>query len=126
MSNILVIEDSRMMQVYLQRALERAGHTVEAWMPGSAMEIMDKVAELSPDLVLCDYQMAGANGATVARMVRRVDPHLPVLVLTAFHDVQMEANLLRLGVRRVLDKPIPPADLAVAVEEALSPVGREA
>lgn len=113
-----------MMRLYVRRALEKAGHTVVDWMPASAMEIPDKVAELSPDLVVCDYQMDGANGATVARMVRRSDPNLPILVLTAFHEDQMEANLLRLGVRRVLDKPIPHEELAAAVAEALRPVSQ--
>lgn len=124
MSRILVIDDSRMMRLYLRRALERAGHDVVEWMPLSAMEIPDKVAELAPDLVLCDYQMEGANGATVARMVRRMDPDLPVLVLTAFHEDQMEANLLRLGVRRVLGKPILHEDLAEAVAESLRPAAQ--
>lgn len=119
MAKILVIDDSRMMRLYLRRALERARHAVVEWTPGSAMEIPDKVAEVEPDLVLCDYQMEGANGATVARMVRRTDPDLPLLVLTAFHEDQMVANLLRLGVYRVLGKPILHADLAEAVAEAL-------
>ncbi len=121
MPKILVIDDSRMMRLYLRRALEKAGHDVVEWTPLSAMEIPDRVAELAPDLVLCDYQMDGANGDTVARMVRRADPGLPMLVLTAFHGDQMEANLLRLGVRRVLDKPILHEDLALAVAEALRP-----
>ena len=110
-----------MMRLYLRRALEKAGHDVVEWTPLSAMEIPDKMAELAPDLVLCDYQMDGANGDTVARMVRRADPGLPMLVLTAFHGDQMEANLLRLGVRRVLDKPILHEDLALAVAAALRP-----
>jgi DNA-binding NarL/FixJ family response regulator len=124
-SKILVIDDSRMMRLYLRRALEKAGHAVEEWMPLSAMEIPDKITELAPDLVLCDYQMDGANGATVARMVRRVDPELPILVLTAFHEDQMEINLLRLGVRRVLNKPILHSDLTQAVDEALQGTGQE-
>jgi CheY-like chemotaxis protein len=108
-----------MMRLYLRRCLEKAGHEVEEWVPQSAMEIPDKITAAAPDLVLCDYQMAGANGVTVARMVRKANPHLPMLVLTAFHADEMEANLLRLGVRRVLAKPIHHEDLAQAVAEAL-------
>ncbi len=107
------------MRLYLRRCLEKAGHEVEEWVPPSAMEIPDKIAAAAPDLVLCDYQMAGANGATVARMVRKANPHLPMLVLTAFHAGEMEANLLRLGVRQVLAKPIHHVALVQAVAEAL-------
>ncbi len=126
MSKLLIIDDCRMMRLYLRRCLEKAGHDVAEWVPGSAMEIPERIAELSPDLVLCDYQMAGANGATVARMVRRADPELPMLVITSFQEDQMEANLLRLGVRRVLGKPIRHEDLLQAVQEALRPAQLEA
>ena len=126
MAKILVIDDCRMMRLYLRRCLEKAGHEVEEWAPGSAMEILELVAGLKPDLVLCDYLMAGANGATVARMVRKADPEVPLLVITAFQEDQMASHLLRLGVRRVLDKPIRHEDLAQAVEEALKPVPLEA
>ena len=125
MPRVLVIDDCRMMRFYLRKCLEKAGHEVEEWVPESAMDIPGKVSQLGPDLVLCDYQMAGANGATVARMVRKVDPRVPMLVLTAFHERQMEANLLRLGVRRVLDKPIHHEALAQAVDDALQAVGQE-
>lgn len=119
MARILIIDDCRMMRLYFRRCLEGSGHAVEEWTPGSAMEVPDRLAEARPDLVLCDYQMTGANGATVARMVRRVDPDLPMVVVTAFHEPQMEAHLRRLGVQKVLAKPIRPEDLVGAVEGAL-------
>lgn len=125
MPKILVMDDSRMMSLYLRRCLEKAGHQVVEWTPASAAEIAAMVANLAPDLVLTDYFMQGSNGATVTRMVKQAFPAMPMLVLTAFREPEMEATLLRLGVHHVLDKPIPEGLLNLAVAEALAEAAEE-
>ena len=112
-----------MMRVYLRRCLEKGGFEVEEWVPLSAMEIPDKVTDLAPDLLLTDYSMTGCNGSTVARMAQKTNPDLPIIVLTAFMNEDMESNLVRLGVKRVLTKPITSQDLLKAVQEVMAEVG---
>jgi len=119
-TKILVIDDSKMMRLYLRRCLERAGYEVEDWESPSAMEIPERITASAPDLILCDFQMPGCNGTTVARMAQRNHPKIPLLILTAFHDKEMESNLLRLRVRQVLAKPIEAAALTQAIEDALA------
>ena len=120
MAKILVIDDSKMMRLYLRRCLEKGGYEVEEWVPMSAMEVPDFIKTSGPDLILTDYQMPGCNGASLARMVQKADPTIPVLVITAFMDGEMESILLKLGVRRVLSKPIEGDALLLAVAGALS------
>jgi CheY-like chemotaxis protein len=120
---VLLIDDSQMMRVYLRRCLEKGGFEVEEWVPLSAMEIPDRITESAPDLLLTDYSMTGCNGSTVARMAQKTNPDLPIIVLTAFMNDDMESNLVRLGVKRVLTKPITSEDLLKAVEEVMSEVG---
>ena len=116
MAKILVIDDSKMMRLYLRRCLEKGGYEVEEWVPMSAMEVPEYVKTSAPDLILTDFQMPGCNGASLARMVLKTNPKLPVLVITAFMDAEMESNLLKLGVRRVLTKPIEGDALLLAVK----------
>jgi DNA-binding NarL/FixJ family response regulator len=108
-----------MMRLYLQRCLTRAGYEVEEWVPESAMEVPDRLAESKPDLVLSDYQMPGCNGATVARMAGKTEPRIPVVILTAFKDDAMVESLGKFGVRHVITKPIDADALIDAVREAL-------
>ena len=123
MPKVLLIDDSQMMRVYLRRCLEKGGFEVEEWVPLSAMEIPDRITKSAPDLLLTDYSMTGCNGSTVARMAQKTNPDLPIIVLTAFMNDDMESNLVRLGVKRVLTKPITSEDLLKAVEEVMSEVG---
>lgn len=120
MQKILVIEDSLLMQDYMERRLEKAGFFVETWQPHSAMEIPKKIQELLPDLVITDYQMPDCNGATVIRMVTKENPGIPILVLTAFRDEDLEHELTRLGAKQVLFKPLEGDELISIIKKTLS------
>ncbi len=116
---VLVIDDSKMMRLYLHRCLEKAGFVVEEWVPPSPMEVPDFVKASAPDLILSDYQMPGCNGASLARMLQEADLKIPVLVITSFRGEEMEADLHKFGVKQVLSKPIRSDALFWAVKRAL-------
>ncbi len=119
MAKILVVEDSNLMKVYLKRCLEGEGHEVEAWTAMSAMEVPEKITSMNPDLVITDYQMAGCNGATVARMVQKANPAIPVIGVTADRGEEIAANLNKFKVKKILYKPIEAAILASTVKAVL-------
>jgi CheY-like chemotaxis protein len=119
MAKILVIDDSSLMRRILRQHLEQGGFEVEDWLPLSAMEIQDRIKSSAPDLVLSDYQMPGVNGLTVAKMVQKANPAIPVLILTAIRDPDVDATMEKFGVRRILHKPINAESLLLAVREVL-------
>ena len=118
MAKVLVIDDSRVMCVYLRRVLE-GQYVIEEWMPPSAMEIGEYILASAPDLVLTDYQMPGCSGATVARMVMKAKPGLPVIVLTANRDEEVAIQLRKFQVVEILHKPSSPGEILAAVGKAL-------
>ena len=119
MAKILVIDDSVLMRKLLLRQLEHLGFTVEAWLPLSPMEIPAYIAESTPDLVLSDYVMPGLNGLSVAKMVFKANPNIPVMILTALRDPEIDAQLLKFGVKRILMKPITEEALMAALNDCL-------
>lgn len=119
MAKILVIDDSALMRRFLRNYLQAAGHDVEDWLPLSAMEIPDRLTSNPMDLILTDYQMPGVNGMTVAKMALKAAPGVPVIVLTALVDPELEAQLAKFKVRRIIHKPISAEALQVVVTEVL-------
>lgn len=123
MPSVLVIDDSALMRDLLCRHLASAGFEAQAWLPLSVFEVSERLAEMRPDLVLCDYQMPGVNGLSVAKMALKADPRPRVVVLTAFRDPDIEANLKKFGVARVLHKPLSAGPLVEALQEVLAAPG---
>ena len=121
MAHVVVMDDSRLMRTVLLKFLEVGGHEPEAWEPMSAMEVSDKVAATEMDLLVCDFQMPGCNGATVAKMAHKAKPELPVLVLTSLRDPETMELLRKCHVRAIIHKPINDVDFLAAVAEALKP-----
>ncbi len=120
MARIAIVDDSRLMQVLLRRILERAGHEVDVWADVTAMGIADLITAQTPKLIITDYSMPGCNGLTVARMARKVQPELPIIVVMATHDPTIMDALNRQEVSSILHKPILQEELMAAVGAALT------
>jgi CheY-like chemotaxis protein len=120
MAKVLIIDDSSFMRTYLRGYLEAAGHEVNDFLPGSALEVIERIKTWRPDLVLSDFNMPNVDGIAVARSSRRIAPEVPVVIVTANRDPAKEAVLGTIGVRRILYKPLKGEDLLVAVAEVLA------
>jgi len=120
MPKILVIDDSGFMRKYVRDLLEEADYEVEEYVPLSALEVMDKIRSTKPDLVLSDYNMPHVDGQSVARMTKKANPAVRVMILTAVRDSAREAALIKLGVEQILHKPIQGQELLQAIQEVLN------
>lgn len=79
---ILLIEDTRMMQVAIRRALEKAGHEVLVAGDGSAG--LQAARLTRPDIILLDLMLPGTTGTAVLRGLKNEaeTSAIPVLVLS--------------------------------------------
>jgi len=119
MTKILVIDDSSFMRKYLREAFGEAGFEVDDLLPVSPLEVMERMKACKPDLVLTDYHMPHVDGSQVARMARRADPGVPVVVLTATRDPELDQSLTNLGVRLILHKPMTFEAIVKSVQDLL-------
>lgn len=84
MSEILIVDDERTIRRSLAALLRSEGYSVREARGGE--EALSLIAEARPDLVLLDVMMPGMNGYAVCGAIRRRDPLLPVVFLTAKDD----------------------------------------
>ena len=115
-SRILVVDDEMNARSALVELLSEEGYVVESAADG--FKALGKAAEFAPDLVLTDLKMPGMDGLQLVARLREGDPDLPVVVMTAFGEVETAARAMRSGARDYLAKP-------VNVEELSLVVGRE-
>lgn len=116
----MIIDDSALMRKISRDHLEEAGYSVDDFSPTSVEDLIERIKTTPPNLVLSDFNMPNVDGFGVAQTVRRINPNIPVVILTANRDVGRDSRLQTMGVRKILHKPISGGDLISAVEAVLA------
>lgn len=120
MARILLAEDDDNLRPFLARSLENAGHEVLAFRDGEdAIPVLD-TGEI--DILVSDLVMPGINGIELARLAKDKAPDLPVIFITGFSAVAVEALETVDGVNKILSKPFHLNSLVEAVNRALAEV----
>ncbi|MFO0592912.1 MAG: ATP-binding protein [Polyangiaceae bacterium] len=113
---VLVIEDDGPLRAFVARSLVRAGFDVVTAASGEAGL---RVARATPDLQLLvtDLVMPGMSGSEVARAIRQVRPHLPVLYISGYVDEGWGGAEALLDGESFLPKPFTSEELLRKVHE---------
>ena len=123
MASILIVDDDQAQLTILQRILKREGYTVEIVEDSKAA--LDSLEQQMFDLVISDMWMSSRfEGRDLLREIKRTDPDLPVLIMTAFAELNDAVNLVaHEGAFYYLEKPIQIEVLKREVKHALQTRG---
>ncbi len=117
--NILVVEDTKVILLYLTELLQDEGYTV---FPVDSGELALKSLEkTNPDLILLDIIMSGINGLEVCRQIKANEKFsvVPVIFLSAVTEIDERLEGLRLGAVDFITKPFHREELIVRVQTHL-------
>ncbi|MGD9692878.1 MAG: sigma-54-dependent transcriptional regulator [Phycisphaerales bacterium] len=117
MSTVLVVDDKEMLRDSVGTTLQRAGHTVLAAQDGAAA--LDVIHRRRPDAVVTDLKMPGMTGIDLLERVREFDEDLPVVLMTAYGDVDTAVRAMKLGAYDYITKPFEGDELVIAVRRAI-------
>lgn len=122
---VVVIDDNPWLRDLFSQALQEAGYRVVLAEDG--LEGLARCRQGSVDLVITDLFMPDIEGLELIRILRREQPALPIVAISGGGALQQHKRLLdmaeRLGVVRVLEKPVDVADLRRVVSECLPSPG---
>ena len=115
---VLIIDDEERVREIIQYTLEAAGYQVGT--AASGEEGLEKFGRGEAwDLVLLDQRMAGLQGLELLRMPHRINPRVPVVLLTAFGSVDLAQGVLASGASAFLQKPMSPEELRRVVSDVV-------
>ena len=117
MPRILIVDDEPDMAKGLQFNLEARGYEVVTAADGEAG--LAAVAAMKPDLVLLDVMMPRRNGFDVCRTLRKTQPGLPILMLTAKGQEDDLLLGLKVGADDYVKKPFSVSELVARIETVL-------
>jgi DNA-binding NtrC family response regulator len=117
LSNILCVDDEPAIRLILEDTLARAGHApVTASDVAEALQI---VARGGIDLVISDYRMPGLTGLEFLELLAKDGYDVPVIMLTGYASIEHAVASIKAGAIDYITKPIRPAQLELAVDQAL-------
>jgi DNA-binding NtrC family response regulator len=114
---MLVVDDESNARNALGELLREEGYAVETAADG--FKALAKFDDFSPDLVLTDLRMPGMDGLELLRSVRKRDPEIAVIVMTAHGAVETAVAAMREGAADYLAKPLNFEELSLVVDRAL-------
>ncbi len=116
-ATVLVVEDDPELREALCETLELAGYNVEASSDGaSALEILNTTAV---GMVVSDVQMRPMDGNELLARVKSLYPGVPVLLMTAYGDIEKAVTAMRHGAVDYLAKPFEAELLLQKVQESV-------
>lgn len=118
MNRVLIIDDEESIRTTLEVLFSREGFAVET-APGG-QEGLDKLRDGDlPDLLITDIRMPGIDGIQVLREAKKLDPFIPVVVITAQAEKKGAIDACNEGAYYFLEKPFENSRLLSICREAL-------
>ena len=114
---VLIVEDDSEMRSLLRDELWGEGYQLKEARDGN--EALRVVRDSPPDLILSDLKMPGGGVEYVSRLRRSV-PDCPLVLMTAFGDAKLRADVLESGATAYFDKPVHVSELKATIKRLLN------
>ncbi len=115
---VLVADDQELIRTGFTMILSVEADIEVVGQAADGADVVRRVAELKPDVVLMDVQMPGTDGITATEQVVAQHPDTRVLILTTFDDDEYLFAALRAGASGFLLKNCQPDELVQAIRLA--------
>jgi len=86
---------------------------------------LEKLQQAEPDLIIADIRMPRMDGITLLGKVHEIMKDLPVIMITAYEDMETTIRAMQLGAFEYVRKPIDPDELELTIDRALETVQKE-
>ncbi|HEV7967208.1 MAG TPA: response regulator transcription factor [Candidatus Acidoferrales bacterium] len=101
---MLVVSDNDVVRKVLDTRFDRASGFDSCVEARNSVEAIDKAMRLGPNLAVLDFSMPEMTGLQLAQKLKAIAPELPIFMLTADYDADVEKEALSGGVTAVFSK----------------------
>lgn len=117
--SILIVDDDKEIGKMLKKMLENFGYSVENF--SSSINALQVLTENKNkyDLIISDLTMPGLTGIELAEQIEKLNPDIPVILITGYGDKLLPALEKCKVIRMIIEKPILMNELAMSIREIL-------
>ncbi len=115
--NILIIDDEQTQREVLTGYLKKKGYHL---LTAESGETGIKIIKQNPvDIVLSDFKMSGKTGLEVLEEVKKINPEISFVIITAYSTVENAVKAMRLGAYDYISKPVDLDELDLMIEKII-------
>ncbi len=114
---VLIVDDERMVRWSLGQAFTGAGYRAEQ--AADATQALEAMARGVPDIVVLDYRLPDQEGIALLRELRKLAPHVPVIMITAHASISGAVEAIKEGAYDYISKPFEIDDVLQTTQRAL-------
>lgn len=118
MKKLMIADDSNIVRSKIARALGQHGLHIVG-LASNGREALELFKTARPEVVTMDLTMPEMDGIECIRQIRKLDPKVRILVVSALSDKATAIQALKEGAQGFLDKPFTEAELSDAIGELL-------
>jgi two-component system, NtrC family, nitrogen regulation response regulator GlnG len=124
MKPVWIVDDDRSIRWVIEKALSREGIAFNSF--SSAQEALDALTASAPEVLVSDIRMPGRSGLELLQAVKTRHPAVPVIVMTAYSDLDSAVAAFQGGAYEYLPKPFDIDQAVELIRRALYESRREA
>jgi DNA-binding NarL/FixJ family response regulator len=103
-TRILIVDDHKSAIREIRSLLEANPEWEVCGEAANGQEALARANELRPDVIVLDFAMPVMNGLMAAQEITKVQPTVPIVLLTLYNSPQVELEAKRHGIRKVVEK----------------------
>ncbi len=123
MKPVWIVDDDRSIRWVIEKALSREGIAFNSF--SSAQEALDALSGGAPEVLVSDIRMPGLSGLELLQTVKQRHPAVPVIVMTAYSDLDSAVAAFQGGAYEYLPKPFDVDQAVDLIRRALDESRRE-
>jgi two-component system nitrogen regulation response regulator GlnG len=117
--SVWIVDDDKSIRWVLEKALSGADMDVQSF--DAPDKFLSRFQMERPDVIITDVRMPGMDGISLLDAVKRREPQVPVIVMTAYSDLDRAVSAFQGGAYEYLSKPFDVDEVISLVKRALRP-----
>ena len=116
--NIWIVDDDKSIRWVLEKAFTKAGLSPRCF--EDPTQVLTELEKEHPDVVISDIRMQNMDGISLLEKLKQRVPDIPVIIMTAYSDLDRAVSAFREGAFEYLSKPFDVDEIVGLVNRALS------
>lgn len=115
---VWIVDDDKSIRWVLEKALQKTDVEIESF--AKPEDVLKKIRNEEPDVIISDIRMPGMDGITLLEKVKQQCPSVPVIIMTAYSDLDRAVSAFQGGAFEYLSKPFDVDEVVSLVKRAIT------